>query len=113
MNNRIGLRPTDIEIGKRVYYYPVVGKFNNSKAEAAIIESDVCEICGTLCCKIDIRSSVVALDNLSEEEFPEKHLSSKKRRAKERYQRFLELDGCWTSDFGEYIKKGWYKDLED
>lgn len=32
MNNKIGLRPADIEIGKRVYYYPIVGRFNNSKA---------------------------------------------------------------------------------
>lgn len=113
MENKIGLKVQDVQVGKRVYYYSYVDKYCNSKPEPAVITSGPCEICGTLCCKIDIKSSVVALNNLSEECVPEKHLSAKKRRSKERYQRFLELDGCWTDDFGEFIKNGWYKDLEN
>jgi len=109
----IGLKVQDVEIGKRVFYYPWVDELENSKGEPAVITSGPCEISGTLCCRIDIRSGVVALRNLSEENIPEKRLSAKKRRAKSRYQRFLELDGCWTDNFGEYIKNGWYKEVEN
>ncbi len=109
----IGLKVQDVKPGKRVFYYPWVSEQENPKGEPAMITGEACEVCGTLCCRIDIRSGVVALRNLSEENVPEKRLPARKRKAKSRYQRFLELDGCWTDDFREYIRNGWYKDVED
>ena len=109
MGNRIGLKVQDVCVGKHVYYYAWADEYENSKPEEAVITDGVCEIGGTLCCRIDIRSSVVALRNLSEERIPARHLPARKRRSKARYQRFLELDG---DDFGEYIRNGWYKDAE-
>ena len=51
----------EIEVGKKVWYYPILG---DSKKKAAVIESGSYEICGTTCCMIDILSSVVAIENL-------------------------------------------------
>ena len=112
MTNNIGLKAQDIHIGKKVYYYSWCDEYENSEPLEATITGGVCEIGGTLCCNIDIRTSVVAIRNLSEEKYPKRRLTAKKRRAKSRYQRFLELDGCWTDDFGEYIRNGWYKEAE-
>ena len=52
-----------IKIGKKVWYYPILG---GSKREEAVIKSEPYEMCGTTCCFIDIRSSVVDIDNLEE-----------------------------------------------
>ena len=52
-----------IEIGKKVWYYPILG---DSKREEAVIKTEPYEMCGTVCCKIDIRSSVVDIENLEE-----------------------------------------------
>ena len=109
----IGLKIQDVKIGKRVYYYSWVNDHENPEGRPAVITGEVREVCGTLCCNIDIISSVVALSNLSEENVPAKRLTAQKRRPKARYQRFLELDGCWTDDFGEYIRCGMYKYVDD
>ena len=106
----IGLKVQDVEIGKRVYYYSWVDDQENPKGEPAVITGGPCEVGGTLCCNIDICSGVVALSNLSEENVPERHLTAQQHRSKTRYQRFLELEG---DDFGEYIRNGWYKYLDD
>lgn len=53
----------DIIVGKKVWYYPILG---GSKREEAVITSEPFEMCGTVCCKIDIRSSVVDIENLEE-----------------------------------------------
>jgi hypothetical protein len=53
----------DIIVGKKVWYYPILG---GSKREEAVITSEPFEMCGTICCKIDIRSSVVDIENLEE-----------------------------------------------
>ena len=53
--------PQQIEIGKKVYYYPDKG---GDKREEAIIESECFSVCGTQCCFINIRGSVVAIENL-------------------------------------------------
>jgi hypothetical protein len=107
----IGLKVHDVEIGKRVYYYSYVGDFDNSEPLEATITGGPCEICGTLCCNIDIRTSVVALDNLSFERVEKKSLSAKKIRAKERYAKWEQADGTYDGiTFGEYLKYGLYKD---
>lgn len=53
----------EIIVGKKVWYYPILG---GSKREEAVITSEPFEMCGTVCCKIDIRSSVVDIENLEE-----------------------------------------------
>ena len=110
--SRIGLKPQDIAIGRRVYYYEYANRFENSEPEEAIITNGVVEVGGTLCCFINIRSSVVALSNLSMEKFPEKHMSAKKRRAKQRYADFIALDDCFGCTFGEYVKYRIYERVE-
>ena len=52
-----------IKIGMKVWYYLFLG---GSERKAAIITSEPYEMCGTTCCKIDIMSSVVDIDNLEE-----------------------------------------------
>ena len=101
MERKIGLRVQDVHPGKHVYYYAWVDEYENSEPVEAVITSGPCEVGGTLCCRIDVRSGVVALRNLSEERVEKCKMTSNKRRSKEHYQRFLELDGCWTDDFGE------------
>ena len=51
----------EIIIGKTVYYYPILG---GRHKEEAVITSEPFAMCGTMCCEIDIRSSVVAIENL-------------------------------------------------
>ena len=57
------MKREDIEYGKKVRYYPTLGvdKFKETK-----IISDVYEICGTECCKVDCVVGVVAIENLEE-----------------------------------------------
>ena len=55
------MKKSEIEIGKKVYYYPILG---GSKKEETTITGGPFETCGTVCCNIDIRSSVVDIENL-------------------------------------------------
>jgi hypothetical protein len=57
------MKKKDIRIGKKVWYYPILGF---EEREEAVITSDIVEGCGTTCCFIDIRTSVVAIENLKE-----------------------------------------------
>lgn len=105
----IGIKVQDVKVGRPVYYYSYAGKFTNSAAEKATITSGPVELPGgELCCRIDIRNSVVALSNLSFECLPEKHLTRKQLEAKERYQDYISRDLDCT--FFEYLKWGLYKE---
>ena len=107
----IGLKVQDVEIGKTVYYYEWVGEFENSEPQEARITGNACEICGSLCCMIDIRSSVVCLDNLSFESVQKTVLNRKKAQAKERYAKYANADGEYDGiSFRDYLKYGMYKD---
>ena len=55
------MKKSEIIIETKVWYYPILG---DSKREEAVITSEPYEMCGTICCKINIRSSVVCIDNL-------------------------------------------------
>ncbi len=57
------MKKAKIEIGKKVWYYPILG---GSERKEAVITSEPYEMCGTVCCKIDIISSVVDIENLKE-----------------------------------------------
>ena len=57
------MKVQDIQVGKKVKYHPILG---NRQFEDATITSGPYDICGTICCKIDIRSSVVDIENLEE-----------------------------------------------
>lgn len=57
------MNANNVEIGKKVMYYPILG---GSEKKPAVIESDVYNICGTQCCKINIMGAVVAIENLEE-----------------------------------------------
>ena len=106
----IGIKVQDVEIGKDVYYYSYADKYENSEPKKAVITSKPYEICGTLCCKINISNAVVALSNLSFEYIPEKHLTSRKREAKERYAMYENGDGIYDGiTFGEFLKYRMYK----
>ena len=52
-----------IEVGKKVWYYPIL---DEPERKEAVITSEPYEMCGTTCCKIDISSSVVDIENLEE-----------------------------------------------
>ena len=55
------MNKNEIVKGKQVWYYPVLGE---SERREAVITSEPFEMCGTICCMIDIISSVVDIDNL-------------------------------------------------
>lgn len=57
------MKKEEIKKGKKVWYYPILG---GEKKEAAVITSEPYEMCGTICCTIDIRTSVVCIENLEE-----------------------------------------------
>lgn len=57
------MKKKDIIVGKKVWYYPILG---DTGREEAVITSEPLEMCGTTCCSIDIRSSVVDIENLEE-----------------------------------------------
>ena len=59
--NKNHMTKNEIEVGKKVWYYPILG---DSEKKAAVIESGPYEMCGTTCCMIDIISSVVDIENL-------------------------------------------------
>ncbi len=57
------MKKTNIGIGKKVWYYPVLG---GSERKEAVITGGPYDMCGTVCCKIDILSAVVDIENLKE-----------------------------------------------
>lgn len=108
--SRIGLKPQQIEVGKKVYYYAYADKYQNSEPKEATITNGVHEICGTLICWIDISTSCVALSNLSFECLPEKHLTARQIAAKERYAMYDQGDGVYDGiSFGEFLKCRMYE----
>ena len=54
---------SEANIGKKVWYHPIIG---NANREEALITSEPFDMCGTTCCMIDIRSSVVDIESLEE-----------------------------------------------
>lgn len=59
------MKKEEIIVGAKVWYYPILGL---PTKEEAVITSGPYEMCGTVCCKIDISSSVVCIDNLEKQE---------------------------------------------
>lgn len=57
------MKVQDVKIGKKVIYHPIIG---DKKGEKATITSEVYQMCGALCCKIDIRTGVVDIEALEE-----------------------------------------------
>lgn len=57
------MRINDIIIGKKVWYYPIL---EDTKREEVVITSKPFDVCGTTCCFIQSRTSVVAIENLVE-----------------------------------------------
>ena len=57
------MKKKDVIVGKRVWFYPILG---DSKKVAAVIKSEPMQVCGSTCCMIDVRSSVVDIENLEE-----------------------------------------------
>lgn len=57
------MKASEIKIGKRVIYHPIIG---DPKGRPAVIESEVYDICGSQCCMIDIRSGVVDIESLED-----------------------------------------------
>lgn len=55
------MKKEEIIIGTPVWYYPFL---NCKEKKEAVIINGPFEMCGTVCCKIDIISSVVCIDNL-------------------------------------------------
>ena len=58
------MKSENVKIGKAVIFHPIIG--GPDGAERAVIKSEVFDICGTPCCKIDIRSGCVAIEALEE-----------------------------------------------
>ena len=59
----------EVKKGMKVKYHPIIGV---GPGEDATVTSDVFEIGGTPCCKIDIRSGCVAVEALEYGEDEEK-----------------------------------------
>jgi len=57
------MEKSEVKVGKKVWYYPILG---GSQRKEAVITSEPYEMCGTVCCKIDIMTSVVDIENLEE-----------------------------------------------
>lgn len=55
------MRKEDIIIGTPVWYYPFL---KGKDRKEAVISSGPYEMCGTVCCKINISAAVVCIDNL-------------------------------------------------
>lgn len=53
----------EIKIGKKVWYHQIL---DFPKKEEAIITTEPFDMCGTICCFINIRTSVVDIENLEE-----------------------------------------------
>lgn len=100
------MRVQDVQVGKQVFYYSFADKYENAEPEPAVITSGPIQLAsGELCCMIDIRPAVVALSNLSEDKVPARRMTTRKRMAKERYQRFLNGDGIYDGiTFGDFCK---------
>ena len=50
-------------IGKKVWYYPILGEHDRKEA---VITGGPYDMCGTTCCNIDIISSIVDIENIEE-----------------------------------------------
>jgi len=59
------MKAQDIKVGKKIIYHPILG---DRYGETGVITSEVYEMCGTQCCKIDIVSGVVDIESLEEYE---------------------------------------------
>jgi hypothetical protein len=57
------MKKKDVRIGKKVWYYPVLGL---EEREEAVITSEPIDLYDTICCFINIRTSVVAIENIEE-----------------------------------------------
>ena len=57
------MKVQDIKIGKKVIYHPVIG---GDYGEKAVITGEPYEMCGTICCFINIRSGCVDIEALEE-----------------------------------------------
>lgn len=57
------MKAKQIEIGKKVWYYPILG---GSERKKAVITGGPYVMCGTTCCNIDILGAVVCIDNLED-----------------------------------------------
>lgn len=109
--SRIGITPQQVESGKEVYYYAYASKHENSVPEKAVIKSGPFEVCGTMCCFIDIRGAAVAISNLSFDCIPAKRLTARQRASKERYAKYDQADGVYDGiSFRDFLKYKMYKD---
>ena len=57
------MKVSEIVIGKKVYYHPIIG---GAEKKEATITSEVFEIGGTPCCRVDSVSGCVAIEALTE-----------------------------------------------
>ena len=57
------MKKSKVGIGKKVWYYPILGGIDRKEA---VITGGPYEMCGTICCNIDIISSVVDIENIEE-----------------------------------------------
>lgn len=57
------MKVQNVKIGKKVIYHPVIG---GEYGEEAVITGEAYEMCGTICCFIDIRSGCVDIEALEE-----------------------------------------------
>jgi hypothetical protein len=57
----------EIEIGKTVWYYPILGD-ESSKEEAVVTSEPFNWYDGTVCCNIDTRSCIIDIENLEPRE---------------------------------------------
>lgn len=55
------MKKEEIIVGTPVWFYPTLGL---PEKEESIIISGPYEMCGTVCCKINTRFSVVCIENL-------------------------------------------------
>ncbi len=74
------MKKEEIIVGTKVWYCPILG---DSKKEEAVITSGPYEMCGTVCCNIDIRSSVVCIDNLKNWQYNEQYENTRYREKSE------------------------------
>lgn len=57
------MKVNEIKIGKKVIYHPIIGM---KDGKDVVITSEPYEMCGTICCFIDIMSSCVDIEALEE-----------------------------------------------
>lgn len=97
----IGILIHEAKIGKEVYYYSWKDRWTNPEPKKTKITGEVYQIGGQPTCMVEDVSGVVALTHLCFEYIPERKLSAKKIRAKERYRDYLRSESSLS--FGEWI----------